>query len=134
MGNNKVDDYKQKYGYSSTTGCFIFFILVAIIVYFGWKILFGSSSTSSNIKNEKPDEVTLMTYAQMILDGYLNSPKYSSYKGDYTFVETGLRYKIEGNVKENGINQRFYLIIEFDNTNYNEYKIISLQVGNSRIL
>lgn len=130
MDNNREETSKGK---NSNLGCIVFFILFAITVFFVWKIIFGNPSTSTIGKNGKPDEVELMTYAQTILDDNLSNPKYSSNKSDYTFVETKLRYKIEGNVTENGIKQRFYMIIEFDDENYKDYKLISLQVGNNRI-
>ncbi|MBO5348994.1 MAG: hypothetical protein J6A89_04155 [Clostridia bacterium] len=118
----------------TTTGCLIFFILVIIIIFFVWKGISGNFSTNNSRNNGgKPDEIELMSYAQTVLKDNLSKPKYSSYKGDYTFIETGLRYKIEGNVTENGSTEKFYMIIQFVDDTYKEYDLISLQVGNKKI-
>lgn len=117
----------------NTTGCLIALIIWGIIIFIlikmftGWWSSLGNSSNKNS--NKKPDEVELMTYAQLVLDDNLSNPKYSSYKKDYTFIETGLRYKIEGKVN----NEKFWMIIEFVDDSYKEYDLISLQVGNKKI-
>lgn len=129
-----MEDNVNKTNNYTTTGCLIFFILVVIIIFFAWKGISGVFSTDTSTSNEgKPDEIELMTYAQEVLKDNLSNPKYSSYKGDYTFVETGFRYKIEGNVTENGSTEKFYMIIQFVDDTYKEYDLISLQVGNKKI-
>lgn len=109
----------------------IFFVLITFFI-----IFYNSSSSSSpnsQISSKKPDKVELMSYAQTVLDKELNHPSYSSYKDDYIFVETNLRYKIEGNVTVNNANQKFWMIIEFTDNTYQKYDLISLQVGNNTI-
>lgn len=96
----------------------IFFVLIILVT------LVGCGEETE--QDRKPDQVELMSYAQMVLEDNLYNPTYSSYKGDYNFIETGLRYKIEGNV--NG--EKFWMIIEFVDETYEEYDLISLQVGN----
>lgn len=105
-------------------------ILIIFKMFTGWWNSLGDSSASN--KSQKPNDIELMSYAQTVLDDNLSNPKYSSYKGDYTFIETGLRYKIEGKVTTNGIKEKFYIIIEFTDNTYKEYDLISLQVGNKK--
>lgn len=116
MEKNNEPDFKYK-----VIG---FFITIGLIV-----LLVIWLSSGENNTNKKPNDVELMTYAQTVLKDNLSNPKYSSYKDDYTFVDTGLRYKIEGKV--NG--EKFWMIIEFTNDTYKEYDLISLQVGNDII-
>lgn len=125
------------------TGCLIAIILSIIIVVIICKLIaswwnnLGNSSDNNNMNTNSlstsntkiPDEIELMSYAQTVLKDNLNNPKYSSYKGDYNFIGTGLRYKIEGKVN----NERFWMIIQFVDDTYQEYDLISLQVGNSII-
>lgn len=125
------------------TGCLIAIILLIIIIVIlcklvvsWWNNLGNSSDTndlntnSLSTNNTKvPDEIELMSYAQTVLKDNLTNPKYSSYKGDYNFIETGLRYKIEGKVND----ERFWMIIQFVDDTYQEYDLISLQVGDERI-
>lgn len=99
----------------------IVFFILAILA-----ILTGCGTESE--QNKKPDEIELMTYAQMVLEDNLYKPTYSSYKGDYEFIGTGLRYKIEGKV--NG--EKFWMVIEFVDETYEEYDLLSLQVGNKK--
>ena len=115
------------------TGCLILFI-IGIIVFILWKVLFSSSSTVFKNQKSKPTDIELMSYAQTVLDNNLNSPQYSSRTTEYKFTETGLRYKIEGEVIENGNRQKFWLIIRFLNDSYKEYDVISLQVGSRYII
>lgn len=80
-----------------------------------------------------PTDMELMSYAQLVLDDNLNKPKYSRSTSDYKFVQTNLRYKIEGNVEVNSTSNKFYMIIEFTDETYKNYDLISLQVGNETI-
>lgn len=80
-----------------------------------------------------PSDIELMSYAQLVLEDNLNNPTYSRSTSDYTFISTGLRCKIEGNVTINSISNKFYMIIEFIDNTYKEYDLISLQVGNETI-
>lgn len=106
---------------------FIFFVIIFFIL---WEIIVGNFDTSSTSAiKEKPDEIELMSYAQTILKDNIYNPKYSSYKEEYNFIETGLRYKIEGKVN----NENFWIIIEFVDDTYKEYNLISLQIGNKKI-
>ena len=93
----------------------------------------GSNSNNTSTSSDKPTDIELMSYAQTILQDNLNNPTYSHYKGDYTFINTNLRYKIEGNVTLNNSKEKFYMIIEFLDKTYKEYDLISLQVGNDTI-
>ena len=100
-----------------------------------------TNNTTNNITNkientqkeskreEEPDEIELMSYAQTVLKDNLTNPTYSRNKKDYKFINTGLRYKIEGKVN----NENFYMIIEFVDDTYKEYDLISLQVGNEKV-
>lgn len=104
------------------------FIITLVLFTIAFTFIFAGEK-DDNKKSKVPDEVELMSYAQMVLKDNLYNPKYSSYKGDYTFIGTGLRYKIEGKV--NGEN--FWMIIQFIDNTYKEYDLISLQVGNQII-
>lgn len=84
-------------------------------------------------KANPPTDMELMSYAQLVLDDKLNKPKYSRSTSDYKFIQTNLRYKIEGNVEVNSISNKFYMIIEFTDETYKNYDLISLQVGNETI-
>lgn len=84
-------------------------------------------------KTNTPTDMELMSYAQLVLDDNLNNPKYSRSTSDYKFIQTNLRYKIEGNVEINSISNKFYMIIEFTDETYKNYDLISLQVGNETI-
>lgn len=84
-------------------------------------------------KTNTPTNMELMSYAQLVLDDNLNNPKYSRSTSDYKFIQTNLRYKIEGNVEVNSISNKFYMIIEFTDETYKNYDLISLQVGNETI-
>lgn len=122
----------------SNRGCLIGLVVWGIIIFIAFKMLTGwwdslGNSSSRSGSGKKPDEIELMSYAQTVLKDNLNNPKYSSYKGDYTFINTGLRYKIEGNVTVNGNKDEFYMIIQFTNDTYKEYDLISLQVGNKKV-
>ena len=64
-----------------------FFITIGLIILL-YNCIFGNTEEN---KNKEPDEIELMTYAQMVLNDNLQNPKYSSYKGDYEFIGTGLR-------------------------------------------
>ena len=97
-----------------------------------WWNNLGNDSSDSN-SNGQPSDIELMSYAQTVLDDNLSNPQYSSSKKDYNFVNTGLKYKIEGEVTTNGKKENFYMIIEFTDENYEEYDLISLQVGNKDI-
>lgn len=104
-------------------------IKIFVIVFFILAILASLTGCGDKSEqNKEPDEIELMSYAQMVLEDNLYKPDYSSYKGDYEFVGTGLRYKIEGKV--NG--EKFWMIIEFADETYEEYDLISLQVGNKK--
>ena len=84
-------------------------------------------------KTNTPTDMELMSYAQLVLDDNLNNPKYSRSTSDYKFIQTNLRYKIEGNVEANSTSNKFYMIIEFTDETYKNYDLISLQVGNETI-
>ena len=84
-------------------------------------------------KTNTPTDMELMSYAQLVLDDNLNNPKYSRSTSDYKFIQTNLRYKIEGNVEVNSTSNKFYMIIEFTDETYKNYDLISLQVGNETI-
>ena len=84
-------------------------------------------------KTNTPTDMELMSYAQLVLDDNLNNPKYSRSTSDYKFIQTNLRYKIEGNIEVNSISNKFYMIIEFTDETYKNYDLISLQVGNETI-
>lgn len=82
-----------------------------------------------------PDEVELMSYAQTVLTDFFPECEYSHNKVDYVFVQTGLRYKIEGKVSitEDSSPENFYMIINFVDENYDYYDLISLQIGDEII-
>lgn len=132
-----MEDKQKTNNNFSSTGCFIAIVFLGIILFIcfkmitGWWDNLGDSSTTN--KNKEPDNVELMSYVQTVLKDNLNSPKYSNYKGDYNFVKTGLRYKIEGNVSVNGVQEKFYMVINFVDDTYQEYDLISLQVGSKKI-
>lgn len=84
-------------------------------------------------KTNTPTDMELMSYAQLVLDDNLNNPKYSRSTSDYKFIQTNLRYKIEGTVEVNSTSNKFYMIIEFTDETYKNYDLISLQVGNDTI-
>lgn len=100
-----------------------------------------NTTSNNNIENNNtdieekniPSDIELMSYAQLVLEDNLNNPTYSRSTSDYTFISTGLRCKIEGNVTINSISNKFYMIIEFIDNTYKEYDLISLQVGNETI-
>lgn len=119
MEKDNGPDFKYK-----VIGFFI--TIVLFILLYNW--MFADWGDESE-RNKEPDEVELMSYAQIVLEDNLYNPDYSSYKGDYEFVGTGLRRKIEGKV--NG--EKFWMIIEFTDETYEEYDLISLQVGNDKI-
>jgi hypothetical protein len=118
MNNNEIEFKYKVIG-------FIVFIIICIGLYF---CLFGSGGKENNT-NKEPDDIELMSYAQTVLEDNLYKPDYSSYKGDYEFIGTGLRRKIEGKV--NG--EKFWMIIEFTDDTYEDYDLISLQIGNNKI-
>lgn len=119
MKDNNQVEFKYK-----VIGFFVFIIIIIIL----YNIIFSAEETSTN-ENTEPDEIELMTYAQLVLEDELYNPEYSSYKGDYEFIGTGLRRKIEGKVN----NEKFWMIIEFVDDTYEQYDLISLQVGNNKI-
>ena len=84
---------------------------------------------------KEPDEIELMTYAQTVLDDFFPECKYSRRKDEYTFIKTDLRYKIEGNVSiaSSDSNEKFYMIINFTNNDFEYYDLISLQIGDETI-
>lgn len=91
-------------------------------------------NNNTNIEEKNiPSNIELMSYAQLVLEDNLNNPTYSRSTSDYTFITTGLRCKIEGNVTINSVSNKFYMIIEFIDNTYKEYDLISLQVGNETI-
>lgn len=100
-----------------------------------------NTTSNNNIENNNtdieekniPSDIELMSYAQLVLEDNLNNPTYSRSTSDYTFISTGLRCKIEGNVTINSISNKFYMIIEFIDNTYKECDLISLQVGNETI-
>lgn len=94
----------------------------------------NTEDTDTNIEEKNiPTDMELMSYAQLVLEDNLNNPTYSRSTSDYTFINTLLRYKIEGDVTVNSISNKFYMIIEFVDDTYKEYDLISLQVGNNII-
>ena len=131
MEDNNNINIKEKSQKEKTQNTIAIIFLIIICILF-CKFL-SNDKTSHTSNNGKPDNVELMSYAQTVLKDNLSNPKYSSYKGDYTFIETGLRYKIEGNVTVNNSNNKFYMIIEFDDNTYKDYTLISLQVGDKII-
>ena len=92
-----------------------------------------AKENENNTNTNTPTDMELMSYAQLVLDDNLNKPKYSRSTSDYKFVQTNLRYKIEGNVEVNSTSNKFYMIIEFTDETYKNYDLISLQVGNETI-
>lgn len=109
------------------------------------KVIMASDETTENISNESnssyndmsngPSELELMSYAQTVLDNNLPGCRYSHNKTEYTFVKTNLRYKIEGELfrSKDASSEKFYMIIEFIDENYEIYDLISLQVGDEII-
>lgn len=94
----------------------------------------NTENNNTNIEEKNiPSNIELMSYAQLVLEDNLNNPTYSRSTSDYTFITTGLRCKIEGNVTINSVSNKFYMIIEFIDNTYKEYDLISLQVGNETI-
>ncbi len=131
MENNKQKDEKiENKSKVNSLSYLIAFIILAIFFFLIWNGISGifNSSTESG-ESKEPGEIELMTYAQMVLKDNLSNPNYSSYKGDYEFIGTGLRRKIEGKVN----NKKFYMIIEFVDDTYEDFDLISLQVGNDII-
>ena len=92
-----------------------------------------TSTTENENNTNTPTDMELMSYAQLVLDDNLNNPKYSRSTSDYEFIQTNLRYKIEGTVTVNSTSNKFYMIIEFTDDTYKNYNLISLQVGNETI-
>lgn len=92
-----------------------------------------AKENENNTNTNTPTDMELMSYAQLVLDDNLNKPKYSRSTSDYKFVQTNLRYKIEGNVEVNSTSNKFYMIIEFTDETYKNYDLKSLQVGNETI-
>ena len=92
-----------------------------------------TSTTENENNTNTPTDMKLMSYAQLVLDDNLNNPKYSRSTSDYEFIQTNLRYKIEGTVTVNSTSNKFYMIIEFTDDTYKNYNLISLQVGNETI-
>ena len=92
-----------------------------------------AKENENNTNTNTPTDMELMSYARLVLDDNLNKPKYSRSTSDYKFVQTNLRYKIEGNVEVNSTSNKFYMIIEFTDETYKNYDLISLQVGNETI-
>lgn len=133
--NNSSNSYSKKQQDLETEKFKFGFILVIIIViaFLCFFFSLGSNSNNTSTSSDKPTDIELMSYAQTILQDNLNNPTYSHYKGDYTFINTNLRYKIEGNVTLNNSKEKFYMIIEFLDKTYKEYDLISLQVGNDTI-
>ena len=114
----------------------IAFIIIALIFIIVFKPFSSSdSSTSSSSSNTStPSKIELMSYAQTVLEKNVYNASYSRNSEDYTFIETGLRYKIEGIVKTSNGNEKFYMVISFTDSTYTKYDLISLQVGNKRIV
>lgn len=116
---------------------------IIIIIYF--LVLYNGLDNNSNIKNNnttiqntentteisEPSNLEIMSYSQTVLDEYVDNPSYSRDENDYNIItNTNLRYKIEGKVN----NEKFWLIIEFTDNTYKEYDVISLQVGNEKLV
>lgn len=139
MEENKVKSIQKEEGNNNKNSnssaiaiiIFIIIVFIAIKMFTGWWNSLGDNSSKNN--SNIPDKIELMTYAQEVLKDNLSNPKYSSYKEDYNFIQTGLRYKIEGNVTVNGNKEKFYMIIQFTNDTYKKYDLISLQVGNKKV-
>lgn len=93
----------------------------------------AEENKNNNTNATTPTDMELMSYAQLVLDDNLNNPKYSRSTSDYKFIQTNLRYKIEGTVTVNSTSNKFYMIIEFTDETYKNYDLISLQVGNETI-
>ena len=98
-----------------------------------------SSALDEYIQSKKdtagPSELELMTYAQAVIDDFYPNPKYSRDQGDYTFTKTNLRHKIEGEVSTDSKSryEKFHLIIQFVDEKYEEYDVLSLQIGDEVI-
>lgn len=77
----------------------------------------------------------LMSYAQTVLEDFYPKCEYSRNSRDYTFVNTDLKYKIEGNVSisKNSSEQKFCMLLKFIDEKYEQYDLILLQVGNDVI-
>lgn len=98
------------------------------------KSINGTTTPLPTESSQKPSNIELMSYAQTVLDRNLDNPKYSRNENDYTFVNTFLRYKIGGKVTVNSKEEKFYLIIQFTDNTYTEYDVVSLQIGNNKII
>jgi hypothetical protein len=125
MQNNNIKGLKA--------GNLLGIVIVLIGIFFISSLGSSTDETSKLSDTGKPDDIELMTYAQTVLDDNLNNIKYSRNTSDYTFINTNLRYKIEGKVTVNSLNEKFFMIIEFDDESYKSYTLISLQVGDERI-
>lgn len=98
--------------------------------------IYGCGASSENKSTTKePDEIALMVYAQTVLKDLYPDCEYSHDKGDYKFVKTALRYKIEGDIiaSKDSLTEPFYMIIQFIDEEYDTYDLISLQVGDEKI-
>ena len=106
------------------------FIITIIILIVGYFLLFGGNKENTSKKDIKePTQIELMSYTQTVLEKNLINAKYSRNTKDYNFINTGLRYKIEGKVN----NEKFWMIIEFTDKTYKTYDLVSLQVGEKKI-
>ena len=109
----------------------IVFLIAIFIIWFN----ITTSSNSNNVNNSsatqtsEPDDATIVAYAQGFLRDYLINPQYEYGTYNYNIIKTLKRYKIEGKVN----NENFWMIIEFTDDNYQEYQLISLQIGNEII-
>ena len=136
MKNNDEKKIKRKYGcLLPIVSLIVIFALIGAI-----SSCFSSGSddigsnkaaTTESINENEPDKIELMSYAQTVLDDYYPSAKYSRNKDEYNCVGSYPRYKVEGEVSVDGMQeyQPFYMIMEFSDETYTEYELISLQVG-----
>lgn len=108
----------------------IILLFLSICVFYGC-----GSSSEKTVASKEPDEIALMCYAQVVLKDFFPGCEYAQDLDDYQSVGTGLRYKIEGDVaiSENYKMERFYMIIQFTDEEYDTYDLISLQVGDDKI-
>ena len=109
-------------------------LIVLFTIIFGLIALINSGDKEPDSKI--PTDQELVSYAQVVVNDYFDNPSYPSLTEDYIIVppsDTNLRSKIKGDVVINSNKETFQIIIEFVDSNFEQYDLKYFSLGNDVI-
>lgn len=106
-------------------------ILIIVIMLAGC----GKNQEKQESKNNEPNLIELVSYAETALESITKSKVSVSVKeDDWNISKTGLRYVMSSELVEfDGVNKSVVLKLEFEDDKYEYYKVLQLKIDNKNI-